>query len=125
MEQLNLGEYLIKLILEILEVELYFFRESLFHTDLYHLQYTDLRLHHVLECDDISLSRHDRLDEIWTTCREEFSLEELEIFPESFEHLHRLIEIVFDDIIEEKCRSHFLSLTQGSFIFVIDTFHRL
>ena len=39
LEELDLREYLVQLVLEVLEVELDVVRESLLHTQFYHLQY--------------------------------------------------------------------------------------
>ena len=77
----------------------------------------------MFECDDVAFSRHDTLDELSPSSIEEFSFEGLEIFPESFEHLHRLIQEILDDLIEEKCWGDMLSIFEPCLILGIDSLH--
>ena len=78
----------------------------------------------MFECDDVSFSRHDALDELSSSSIEEFPFERLEIFPEALEHLHRLIEEALDDLIEEKCWGDMLTTLETSLIGGVDPLHR-
>jgi cell division protein FtsL len=78
----------------------------------------------MLERDDVSFFGHDIADRIRRSTREEISLDPLDISTDTLEHLHRLLQIRVQDIIQDKSGTRLHSLLMICLITRIYTLHR-